>query len=70
MAWHVLAEEGVFYNCSCSKQRLADAFICLGEQELQEMQEEGQAEARCHFCNETYYFTKDDLQGLLEKVRC
>lgn len=68
MPWHVLTEEGVLYNCSCSKQRLADAFICSGERELQEMQEDGQAEARCHFCNETYHFTKDDLQEIAEKI--
>lgn len=68
MPWHVLAEEGVLFNCGCSRQRFADAFICLGKQELQEMQAEGQAEARCHFCNKTYYFTKDDLQELIKQI--
>lgn len=68
MDWHILTEEAVSYNCNCSKQRLADAFICLGEQELREIYEEGQAEARCHFCNEAYKFTAQDLHDLLTKI--
>ena len=32
------------------------------------IEEDGQAEAQCHFCNEYYLFTKDDLEQLLEET--
>lgn len=27
---------------------------------------DGKAEAQCHFCNESYYYSKEDLETLLE----
>ena len=39
----------------------------LGSDEIQDMiQTDGQAEAQCHFCNENYHFSKEDLLLLLE----
>jgi molecular chaperone Hsp33 len=55
----------VAFVCHCSKERIADAIISLGAKEIQEMiEEEGHAEASCHFCNETYHFTKEELEEL------
>ena len=55
----------VAFVCRCSRERIANAIISLGPEEIQEMiEEEGQAEASCHFCNEIYYFNKDELQQL------
>lgn len=53
------------FRCKCSKDRLANAIIGLGNEEIQSMIDEDHgAEANCHFCNETYHFTEQDLEQL------
>ncbi|WP_027410152.1 Hsp33 family molecular chaperone HslO [Anoxybacteroides tepidamans] len=55
----------VAFVCRCSRERIANAIISLGADEIQEMiDEQGHAEASCHFCNETYHFTKQELEEL------
>ena len=45
-------------------------FIGLGEQEIREMiDEDGQAEAQCHFCLEKYLFPKEELEGFIDEIR-
>jgi molecular chaperone Hsp33 len=61
----VLETLPVAFVCRCSRERIADAIISLGPKEIQAIiEEEGHAEASCHFCNETYHFTKEDLEEL------
>ncbi|WP_156290009.1 Hsp33 family molecular chaperone HslO [Oceanobacillus salinisoli] len=53
------------FRCQCSKERIANAIIGLGNEEIQDMIEEDHgAEAKCHFCNETYQFTEEELKEL------
>ncbi|WP_010649037.1 Hsp33 family molecular chaperone HslO [Oceanobacillus massiliensis] len=53
------------FRCKCSKERLANAIIGLGKEEIQNMIDEDHgAEASCHFCNETYHFTEQELEEL------
>jgi molecular chaperone Hsp33 len=60
----------VKFHCSCSKERFANAIISLGEKEIQDMiDEDGQAEAQCHFCNEKYLFVKDELEQLKQQAK-
>ncbi len=55
----------VQFTCRCSKERFANAIISLGKDEIEEMiQEDGMAETQCHFCNETYEFSKEELEEL------
>ncbi|HWR56293.1 MAG TPA: Hsp33 family molecular chaperone HslO, partial [Negativicutes bacterium] len=37
-------------------------------QELQEMIDEGRAEVRCHFCNEVYLFSKEELAEIMAQA--
>lgn len=54
------------FKCKCSKERIEQAIKGLGNDEIQKMIDEDQgAEANCHFCNETYQFTEQELQSLL-----
>ena len=56
------------YECDCSKEKIETAFMTLGKTEIQEMiKQDGKAEATCHFCNEKYMFSKEDLENILEK---
>lgn len=63
----VLESMPVQFQCQCSEERVANAIVSLGSEEIQDMiQTDGQAEANCHFCNETYHFTKENLEVLME----
>jgi len=58
-------EEPVSFNCKCSKERFVEALKILSKKDLLSMAEEdGQAEGRCHFCNEYYLVGKDRLLDL------
>lgn len=60
----------VQFKCQCSKERFGAAIIGLGADEIQEMiDQDGAAEAQCHFCLETYDFTKDELEGFINEIQ-
>ncbi|WP_339230706.1 Hsp33 family molecular chaperone HslO [Oceanobacillus sp. FSL K6-2867] len=61
----ILETMPIEFRCKCSKERLANAIIGLGNEEIQNMIDEDRgAEASCHFCNETYIFTEAELEEL------
>lgn len=65
----VLETMPVQFTCNCSKERFGAAIISLGKSEIKEMiEEDGKAEAQCHFCNEKYVFSKAELEELLEEA--
>jgi len=62
----VLEKLDVQYKCKCSKERMENAIKGLGNEEIQAMIDEDKgAEATCHFCNEVYHLTEDELRQLL-----
>lgn len=64
---NVLERMPIQFQCQCSEERVANAIVSLGSEEIQDMiQTDGQAEANCHFCNETYHFSKEKLEDLKE----
>ncbi|MDN4608832.1 Hsp33 family molecular chaperone HslO [Sporosarcina highlanderae] len=66
----VLDKMDVTFSCNCSKERFGNAIIGLGEQEIREMiDEDGQAEAECHFCLEKYLYPKEELEGFIDEIR-
>ncbi|OZM55825.1 redox-regulated molecular chaperone Hsp33 [Lottiidibacillus patelloidae] len=55
----------VKFQCKCSRERIENGLLSLGAQELQSIiEDEGKAEAVCHFCNEKYTFNKDELEEI------
>lgn len=53
------------FFCNCSKERVEKAILSVGRKELNEMIQEGKPiEVKCHFCNEAYEFTVEDLKKL------
>lgn len=55
------------FRCKCSKERMLNAIKGLGEEEIKAMIEEDHgAEATCHFCNDVYNVTEDELRQLLK----
>ena len=66
----ILDRMDVAFKCNCSKERFGNAIIGLGEQEIREMiEEDGKAEAHCHFCLETYVYPKEELEGFIDEIR-
>ncbi len=70
---HILGKENmqiiekmdVRFQCPCSRERISDTLISLGKDEIKDIIEtEGKAEAQCHFCNEKYHFSKEELNEL------
>ena len=53
------------FYCNCSKERVEKAVISVGKKEIQDMIDEGKdIEVKCHFCNENYVFSPDDLREI------
>jgi molecular chaperone Hsp33 len=66
----ILEKQPIAFKCQCSKERIENAIVSLGADEIQEMiDEDGQAEAHCHFCNEVYLLTREDLEELKEEAK-
>jgi molecular chaperone Hsp33 len=66
----VLETMPVQFKCQCSRERISNALISLGKEEIDDIIEtEGYAEAQCHFCNETYQFSREELEELKEDAK-
>ncbi|WP_102347980.1 Hsp33 family molecular chaperone HslO [Bacillus sp. Marseille-P3661] len=66
----ILEKMPVSFTCPCSRERIENAMISLGADEIRDMiEEDGKAEAQCHFCNEKYHFSKEELGELYEKTK-
>ncbi len=58
------------YECDCSRDRTDRALISLGKDELEKIiNEDGKAEITCHFCDNVYKYTKEELETLLENAK-
>lgn len=64
-----LKENEVSYKCDCSEEKIEKVIISLGENEITNLiEEDGQAEVVCHFCNTKYQFGIEKLQAILKKA--
>ena len=60
----------VGFECNCSKERTGKVLQSIGEKELQAIiDEDKQAEVTCHFCNNKYHFTEEELVELLNSIK-
>lgn len=66
--YEVLEKRPLVFKCECSRERSEGALRSLGREEVQQLFEEGQAIVDCHFCHERYFFTRDDLELLLDEL--
>jgi len=56
-------EQGVAFNCSCSRDRAANALVSMGRSEVETLLDEQQGEIQvdCQFCNEQQVFDAADI---------
>lgn len=70
LPYHIVDEDEVGYRCYCSRERVADAILGVGEGELESMINEGKdVDVSCQFCDTVYTFTPDDLRALLDESK-
>jgi len=61
----VLETEHYQFQCSCSRDRVANMLITLGQEEVIDIiKEQGNIEIDCEFCNEHYHFDEVDAKAL------
>ena len=59
----------VEFYCNCSKKRVEKAVISIGKKELQDIIKDGKPiEVKCHFCNEKYTFSVEELKEMLKRA--
>lgn len=64
----VLYSQEVSYKCKCSRERTESALMCIGIEDLEEMAaDEKDTEVCCHFCNNKYVFTPEDIKKIISK---
>jgi molecular chaperone Hsp33 len=63
-----LDRQPVDFFCRCTRKRFKNALAMLGVEDLKEISDEGQ-ELVCHFCNEHYNITKDEIEELLVETK-
>jgi molecular chaperone Hsp33 len=61
-----LEKKEIRFGCTCSRDKVKNMLISLGENELTAIVDEvGEAEVVCHFCNEKYQFNKEELLEII-----
>jgi molecular chaperone Hsp33 len=59
----------VRFHCPCSRERSIGALQLLGRDELSSiLEDDGEAELTCHFCNEVYRVGAGELQQLIDEL--
>ena len=63
---NILAYQDIQFFCPCSKERFAEGLRLVGRAEIEAMiEEDHSAETVCHYCNNHYHFTEEELEALL-----
>ena len=57
--------ERIHFACPCSRERFFDRLASLSMHDKKELAEDEVTELTCHYCNEKYHFSKEDMQTLL-----
>lgn len=62
----LFAGQELEFQCSCSRERSANALLGLGREDVLQLLQErgGSIEADCQFCNQRYTFNTDDVTAL------
>lgn len=53
------------WRCDCSRERMERALLTIGRKDLEELQKDEKTELQCHFCNQKYIFTREEIKRLI-----
>lgn len=63
----ILEHSPIEYRCYCSRERMERALLSIGREELRSLiEEKGEAELTCRFCDNVQHFSRQDLETMLE----
>lgn len=58
----------VSYMCNCSRDRMERNLLAIGRDDLASLAEDPDGiDLECHFCDQKYHFTQDDVKNLLDE---
>lgn len=58
------------YVCNCSREKFEKGLISLGRDQLTSiLEEDGEIETSCHFCNTKYHFDENQIQSLIKESK-
>lgn len=58
------------FFCNCTKEKVEKAIVSIGKKDIQEMIDDGEPiEVNCHFCNENYHFSVDELKDIIKRSK-
>ncbi len=67
--FEVTASTELAWRCPCSKDRVLNALVVMGAEELTDiLEKDGQASATCQFCGRRHVADADDLRALIAHV--
>jgi len=62
----ILEKRPVEYRCYCSRDRVTRALVSMGREEMESLiEEQGEAELTCQFCDAIYHYSKEELEAIL-----
>lgn len=65
----VLERGEIKYHCYCSRHRMERALVSMGAKDLRELiEDQGEAELTCQFCDKAYRFTRSELEAILQEA--
>lgn len=66
MEYEVLDRHAVAYECKCSREKVEQALLSMGREELLKLADsEPETHVTCQFCDADYVFRADELRALL-----
>ena len=66
----ILDRREIRWLCGCSRERMAQALVSIGANDLSEIiREDGKAQLVCQFCRKVYDFDRKELEALLTYAR-
>ena len=66
----ILESAPIEYRCYCSRERMEKALISLGPEEMRSLiDDQGEAELTCRFCDSVQHFSREELEALLAGMR-
>lgn len=65
----VLEKRPIEYRCYCDRERVTRALISMGRGEMEALiEEQGEAELTCQFCDAVYHYSKEELEDILAQM--
>lgn len=61
----IIEERKVAFQCKCSREKVEAVLKMLEPEDIEKaLETQGRVEIRCNFCNETYYYTEQEVMDI------